>query len=92
MSDRSFVERLADNAQIKADKAKAQMNHAKDKASCESIAKNYASAEYWRGVAEDHSRWVSYWLGHVNAYKGIAAGLELREIVEEETDAEPTCP
>lgn len=92
MSDRSFVERLADNAQLKADKAQALHNNAKDRASAEAVAKNYASAEYWRGVTANHLNDVFYWLGHVNAYRGIAAGLELREIVEEETDETPSCP
>lgn len=33
-----------------------------------------------------------YWFGHANAYNGIVAMVELATVVEDELDAEPTCP
>lgn len=33
-----------------------------------------------------------YWIGHTNAYKGIIAMAELATIVEDEMDAEGSCP
>jgi hypothetical protein len=33
-----------------------------------------------------------YWFGHANAYKGIIAMAEIATIVEDELDAEGSCP
>ncbi len=33
-----------------------------------------------------------YWSGKATAYKGIAAGLVLRDMVARDEDAEATCP
>lgn len=33
-----------------------------------------------------------YWIGHSNAYRGIALQIDFMETVEEEMDAEGGCP
>lgn len=56
-------------------------------------------ADYQRfELGGEHTRAVSaqndyfYWIGHANAYKGVIAMIELQTVVEDERDAEGSCP
>ena len=33
-----------------------------------------------------------YWQGHAVAYRGVIAMIELQTVIDDERDAEPTCP
>ena len=48
--------------------------------------------QYQDTLHATHLNDAFYWWGHANAYKGVVAMIELATIVDDERDAEPTCP
>lgn len=58
-----------------------------------------AHAEYGKAVdaiemieAHKHLNDFFYWIGHANAYRGIAAQIDFMTVVEDEMEAEGSCP
>lgn len=87
--DYAIISRMAEKAERMARKAQGNAEVFRCRAS-ECV--DPGEAEKMRGVAAQYLCDYFYWMGHRNAYKGIAAGLALRGVVEEEIDEEGSCP
>lgn len=53
---------------------------------------DFARAAHYLKLATGAGNDMHYWLGHMNAFQGIAAQLGFMEIVEEELEREGSCP
>lgn len=87
--DYAIISRMAEKAERMAREAQGNAEVFRCRAS-ECV--DPGEAEKMRGVAAQYMNDYFYWIGHHNAYKGIAAGLALREVVEQEIEDTPTCP
>lgn len=94
MDDRDYelISKMADQALDKAAMAKANAEKFTDLASQSASRRVMADAHSYRKVAAGYLNDYFYWIGHHNAYKGIAAGLALREVADQEINDTPACP
>ena len=53
---------------------------------------DYAGAFHFATKANAKLNDAFYWFGHANAYNGVVAMVELQTVVEDELDAEGSCP
>lgn len=90
--DKDVLEGLANKAQTKAKQKREAAETADNLA-------NAAMAKGWNEVArlatEQYKKLMNdsfYYWGMMNAYKGMAAMIGMQEIVDEEKDAEGSCP
>lgn len=90
--DYAIISRMAEKAEENAHIALGHSEAFRKRASEHAVAGDHGAAEKMRGVAAQYLCDYFYWMGHRNAYKGIAAGLALRGVVEEEIDEEGSCP
>lgn len=92
--DVEMITKLADSAAERAhgfhakyEKAKAALNRYR--------AANGIFAEGTGAMSQEAAGYLNdyfYWIGHAVAYRGIVAGLEIGKMVEEEMEAEGSCP
>lgn len=78
-SDYELISKMADQAHDKASDRRAKHLKAKGLADWHTKTGNIKQANKCTEVAAGYLNDYFYWIGHHNAYKGIAAGLALRE-------------
>lgn len=86
------IRKLAESAVLRAQEAHGKYL-AKDAETVEHqrCMRNLAAAGT-RKEAQEALNDAFYWFGHANAYKGVIAMIELATVVEDELDAEGSCP
>lgn len=86
--DYGMIQKLADSAQERADRAGAKAQEYKS-------ALTFAPADQVFGLTKAYHSSLNdsfYWLGHANAYRGVLAGLDIMAVVEDEMEEEGSCP
>lgn len=91
-TDYDLISKMADAAHDKAARAKANAEKYKVLAGDAARMRREDKAHTYRKLAAGYLNDYFYWIGHYTAYRGIAAGLALREVVEQEIDETPSCP
>lgn len=86
------ISAMADRAQSNADRARANSERLKTAAGYQAEKGDFAKAEKYRRQSASYLNDYFFWKGQSVALAGVAAGLGLREVVEEEADSEPICP
>ena len=91
-TDYDLISKMADAAHDKAARGKLKAEEYGITAGHWAEQSDFVLARQYRKMAAGYLNDYFYWIGHHNAYKGIAAGLALREVVEQEIDETPSCP
>ena len=84
-----YVKRLADRSAERAKKLHLEYQRLDDLAH---KAQNEEDTQNFTKLAASTLNDFFYWIGHSNAYRGIALQVDFMETVEAEEDAEPSCP
>lgn len=90
--DSAMIEKLADSAQERAERAHAHHSVAKTRAEDYRYASDLVLAHQKDDESAGYLNDYFYWIGHANAYRGVLAGLAIQKMVEEEGDSIPSCP
>lgn len=90
--DLEKVRMLAESAQERADKCHKSHQEATTELSRYRAANGVFAGQDISQEAASHLNDYFYWIGHAHAYKGIVAMAELQTVVEDELDAEGSCP
>jgi hypothetical protein len=89
---RDTLDKMAADAQKKADRARANKDKFNGLASQYTEQRNTAAAHQCQVAARGYLNDYFFWKGQAVALQGVSAGLGLRGIVEEEMEGEATCP
>ncbi len=87
-----YVKSLADSSQERAKNLHLEYQELDDKADDAEQAGKVDDARYFHKLAAGKLNDYFYWIGHANAYRGIALQVDFMETQEEDMDAEPSCP
>ena len=87
-----YVKGLADSAAERAKAFHKEYQEYDDLANKAEAFRDDTLVRHFRGMANSFLNDFFYWIGHANAYRGIALQVDFMETVEEEMDAEGSCP
>lgn len=90
--DREYADREVEKAKKMVTQYKEKATQYQDLASGAAIAKDFVMAHRYNQLSTGATNSMHYWLGHMNAFQGLAAQLGFMEIVEEELEEEGSCP
>lgn len=88
----AYVKRLADDTQKRAKGFHFEYQEYDGLANNAARFGDSELEKFFRGKANAKLNDFFYWIGHSNAYRGIALQVDFMETVEAEEDAEPSCP
>ena len=90
--DTEPIRKLAESARKRGKDAHLEYQNYEAQAT-EAVARcDWAEEAKLKALAASKLNDAFYWFGHANAYNRIVAMVELATVVEDELDAEPTCP
>ena len=84
-----YVRGLAESSQERARKLHKEYQELDDKANA---SDDYFESRVLAVKAAGKLNDFFYWIGHANAYRGIALQVDFMETQEMDEDAEPSCP
>lgn len=87
-----YVKKLADSAAERARKLHLEYQNLDCEATEHARCMRNLLAQEARVKAQGKLNDFFYWIGHANAYRGIALQIDFMETVEMDEDEEPSCP